>query len=182
LSQPSTSLEREPALTASGFRFLRYWSINMWLAQSTGGSFPGFSYTEAETRRIKALAEAASRIAVIVWLAATVVIYIALAGVLMAGLFSLLSVIWPNPANVSEGGFFGAMIFAVAGMVALGLPLSIGLGGWVADLISGAPSPPEPADAALAAKVGRQFRRMGLFLAAFMGLAAAACAFLLDRH
>jgi hypothetical protein len=67
-------------------------------------------------------------------------------------------------------------------MVALGLPLSIGLGGWVADLISGAPSPPEPADAALAAKVGRQFLRMGLFLAAFMGLAAAACAFLLDRH
>lgn len=182
LSLPSTSLEDAPPLPAGKFRFLRYWSVNIWLAQSTGWSFPGFSYTDDETARIKALAGAASRTAVIVWLAATVVIYMLIAGVLMGALFWVLSIIWPNPADVSEIGFFGALIFALAGMIALGMPLSITLGGWAADLLSSAPPPPAPGDAALAAKVGRQFRRIGLILSVLVAVAAVVWGFLLGRH
>jgi len=182
LSLPSPNLGDEPALPAGRFRFLRYWSVNMWLAQSSGFSFPGFSYTDAEMARIKALSDATSQVAVIVWLAATAVIYISLGGIVVTGLFSVLSVISPNPAQISEVGFFGGMILAIAGMVALGMPLSISLGGWIADLLSSPPPPAEPGDVALAAKVRRQFRRMGAIVAVLMGVAAVGWGFLLGRH
>lgn len=169
-------------MSVGGYRLLRYWSLNLWLARRSGWSFPGFSYTDAEAERLKALSDAIGGTAGLVWLAATVAICLALAAMLITGLFSLLSAMFPNPADLPAAGFFGALVLAAVGMVALGLPLSIALGGWIADLVAGPPPPPGPGDAALAAKVGGQFVRMGLVVAVLMVAMAVGWSFLLRRH
>jgi hypothetical protein len=180
LTQPANPPAAAQPLSAARFRFLRYWAVNVWLAN---GSFPGFAYTDEESRRLKTLADAASRTAVVVWLAATTVIYIALAGVLVSGVFALLPVFWPSPAGVPEAAFFGAMLLAVGAMVGLGLPLSISLGGGAADLLSSPPpSSSEPSDVALAGKVSRQFRRMGVMVAVLMVVVAVGSAVLSGRR
>jgi hypothetical protein len=178
LTEPATG-EAAGGLSVGRYRFLRYWSVNVWLAQRGGWSFPGFAYTEADVTRLKALADAASGTAVMVWLAATVVIYIALAAGLVTAAFSALSVLVPNPADVPAAGFFGGLILAVAGMLVLGLPLSITLGGWIADKLAGAPPPQSPGDLALASKVGEQFLRMGLIVGVLMAASVAGWTWLL---
>jgi hypothetical protein len=79
LSQSPTNSEPAPALSVGRYRFLRYWSLNMWLASKSGWSFPGFSYTDAEAQRLKAHADAISGGASLAWLGSTVVIYLAIA-------------------------------------------------------------------------------------------------------
>ncbi len=156
------------ALTKGRRRFLRYWALNVAFARQGGwGSIPGFAYTDAETSRLDELAHGFSRSGILIWLAATTVIYIVLAAVVLAVVMgAALSLLWPDSTKVPEAGFFTALGLVLVLMIGLGLPSSIALGGALADALS----PPwtladSPDDPALAAKVGRQFRRMGLVMA-----------------
>ena len=60
----ATVVDGAPArvLSPGKNRFLRYWSLNMTLARSTGqGAFPGFSYTDDEWARMDVLAGGITR-------------------------------------------------------------------------------------------------------------------------
>ena len=155
------------ALSPSRRSFLRYWSLNMTLLRRAGWRWvPGFSYGGDEQRRMDELAAGIPRGAILAWLGATVLIFLVVAIAAMTAILgTALTVLWPNPADMPEAGFFVIMALALMLAIGVGMPLSIAWGGAVADRI--APAPPAidgTGDAARYAKVRGQFRRMGLAL------------------
>ena len=155
------------ALTPSRRRFLRYWSLNMTLARTFGWVWmPGFTYGPDEWRRFEALAAAIPRRAVTIWLVATALIFILLAAVATTGVLGVaLTVLWPNPADMPEAGFFALLISVIVLAIGFGMPLSIVWGGAIADWLEpGTPAVEAADDGALHAKISRQFRRMAVFL------------------
>jgi hypothetical protein len=165
------------SLSPGQFRFLRYWSLNMKLARAVGqGSFPGFAYEAEERARMDALAAGAHASAVLLWLAAAAATYVLIALVAMAVVFgTALATVWRS--SLPEAQFFAAMLLVLVAMIGLGLPLSIGAGGWIADAVWRARPDQAPGDTQLFAKVRRQFLRIaivtgGLFVAASLGWGA----------
>jgi hypothetical protein len=163
-------------LTPAQFRFLRYWSLNMKLARRTGqDAFPGFSYDANEQARMDALATGASASAIMLWLAAVVAAYLLVAIVAVGGVIgTALVTVWRNIKDVPEAEIFTAIALMLVMMIGLGMPLSIGAGGWIADAAWRALPAQSPGDVQLFAKVKRQFRRMALvtgvlFVAAAFG-------------
>jgi hypothetical protein len=151
------------ALTPSRRRFPRYWSLNMTLARTFGWVWmPGFTYGPDEWRRFEALAAAIPRRAVMIWLFATALIFVLLAAVVMIGVLGVaLTVLWPNPTDMPEAGFFALLIAVIVLAIGFGMPLSIVWGGAIADWLEpGTPAVEAADDGALYAKIGRQFRRM----------------------
>jgi hypothetical protein len=155
-----------PILSPRERRFLKYWALNMSLASSNGMPAPGFSYDSAEWRRLLTIARSVPGAATTIWLAVTVVVYLALAAMGMIGAGAIISLLWPDPASVPETGFFALLGMVIMLLLGLGMPLSLGLGGAAGDRFVAAPFVEEdPADAALVAKIRRQFRRIGAIAA-----------------
>ena len=153
-------------------RFLRYWSLNVVLAKSSGYRYLlGFPYNEAEQRRIETIGGSIPGRAVIIWLSAAVVIFIALA---LAGVIGLmvpaLTLLWPDPAKMPGLGFASVMALIMILALGFGMPISIALGGAVADRLADVAAPAwEPGDAALYAKIRSQFLRLAaIFSIAFI--------------
>jgi hypothetical protein len=153
-------------------RFLRYWSLNVILARSSG--YPrlmGFPYTDAEQLRIEAIAGTIPSRAVLTWLSATVVIFILLAIAGVVGIMDpALTLLWPDPATMPGLGFAAVMALILTLALGFGMPLSIAFGGAIADRLADVTVPaPEPDDAALYAKVRSQFLRLAaIFSIAFI--------------
>jgi hypothetical protein len=185
MSQPAAASDAAAALSPAKRRFLRYWSVNMamvWAGGWGADAFPGFGYTETEQARMQALASQTTAAAIWVWMAAAVLIYIALAAAGMgAAMWAAFSLLWPNPDKVSEPGLLGLIVLVLVVMVGFGMPLSIGVGGALADGLNNHPTDDDPGDAALAAKITRQFRRMALVLAVLVAVAAPVWAWLAGR-
>ena len=162
-------------------RFLRYWSLNMTLARSTGqGAFPGFSYTDDEWARMDVLAGGITGGGVILWLGAVVFSYMAAAVfVVVVVIGGLLMTAWRNTANVTEPQIFSAIGVIIAGMIGVVMPLSIAFSGLVADPLWRVRPAETARDAELYAKVMRQFRRMGLVAGVLVALIAAGWAIFL---
>lgn len=151
-------------------RFLRYWSLNVALARKQGWpSIPGFPYTDDEFSRIETIAAGISGGAVVLWMFATVVLFIAIAGIVMVGGFwPLLTFGWPDPSKLSATTFFVGMAVLIGLSLCIGLPLSLTLGGAIADRVDSGPGLTDaPGDAALCHKMRAQFWRFG---AVFAGL------------
>jgi len=144
-------------------RFLRYWSLNVILAKSSGyRRILGFPYSDAEQRRIETIGGAIPSRAVLTWLSATVLIFILL---VLAGVVGLMvpaiTLLWPDPAKMPGLGFAAVMALVLTLALGFGLPISIGFGGAIADRLAGVSAPvPEPGDAALYAKIRSQFLRL----------------------
>ena len=179
----ATVVDGAPArvLSPGKNRFLRYWSLNMTLARSTGqGAFPGFSYTDDEWARMDVLAGGITSGGVMLWLGAVVFSYMAVAVLLVVGVIGgLLLTVWRNTANVTEPQIFSAIGVIIAGMIGLVMPLSIAFSGLISDLLWRERPAEAPADAQLYAKVTRQFRRMGLVAGVLVALVAAGWALFL---
>jgi hypothetical protein len=184
-TEPAAGEPVADGLTPGARRFLRYWALNMRLVQlGSPGSWPlGFSYDDDEARRLAELAAGVSRDTFLIWLAATVVIYIVSMGSVMVAVMGfVLTVVWPHAGKLQEGVFFTALALVLALGLAVGMPASIQIGGWTADAMTHwSGPPPAPADAPLHAKVRRQFQRMALVVAALTIVAALVWGVMLTR-
>ncbi len=154
-----------------GRRFLlRYWSVNVTMMQTIGWPMPGFAYDRNELRRMRAIADAVPRMAVVIWILATALIFVVLAGVAVAAAAFAVNSLVTDPARIPELGFMAAFAMFLFLAIGVGLPLSIRSGGACADrLISQPKWTEEPGDAALDAKARFQFLRFG----AIVGIAVA---------
>ncbi|HEY5070444.1 MAG TPA: hypothetical protein VII63_00290 [Caulobacteraceae bacterium] len=180
MSEPARAVAPSPPRRV----FLRYWSLNVALARQAGwGWIPGFTYSQAEQRRMGELAAAIDQRARITWLAATALIFILAAAAMMtAALGTALTLLWPHPGDIPEAGFFALLALVMVLSIAIGLPLSIFLGGALADWAAPAPrSVGAPGDGALEAKVRAQFARMAVILGVLFTAAAFAWWALLGR-
>jgi hypothetical protein len=158
----------EAPISAGNRRFLRYWAVNVSIVYAGGWSWiPGFPYKEEEKSRLAAIAASVPGAAVTVWLAAATIFFFLVLIVLVVGVMvPLITLLWPDPANMSATGFVS--ILALLMLVSIGwvMPLSIALGGAVADYLAGDPPPPDlPGDAALCAKIHHQFWRLCAIIA-----------------
>jgi hypothetical protein len=155
---------RGSSLTPWRRRFLRYWSLNITLALRSGQSvLPGFSYDGAETSRMAELAAGATRPVIFVWLGAVTLTYLLVAiAAVGAVIGTALATIWRNAARVSEPQIYAAIALMLVVMIGAAMPLSIAIGGAVADTLWRTRPAEASGDAALYAKVVRQFRRLGL--------------------
>ena len=145
-------------------RFLRYWSANMAVAfvQSGGAPWIGFGYSPAEMARMRGLAATLPGAAVAIFFALTVVTFIALAALGIAGfMVPVLDWLYPNPADTQA--LVMVLILACVCFFSLGfgLPLAVRAGAWAGDRFGGGkPAPGQLEDAALIAKIRFQLWRM----------------------
>jgi hypothetical protein len=145
---------------------LAFWARNVVAIRKAGMSWPGFSYTEPEWVRLRALAEAVEpgRFRLFTWINAAVFIAVAIVGI--AGVFMpLASLLFPIPAETKPLPFLLLLAATALLIIGIGLPLSMRIAAPIAaDAAMRARLSPAPEDAALGAKVTRQIWRMTIIM------------------
>ena len=155
-------------LTESQWRLLRFWGANMTFAFATSDWWPGFSYTSGERARLKALAETVPPSAMMIWMYALVpaIFLLIAAAAVVALMLPVLTLLYPNPADLKPLPFALVLGSVAAISIGLGVPIAMALGGrlalwWAGDT---GPQVAEPGDAALYAKFRRQLWRVVLVM------------------
>jgi hypothetical protein len=149
-----------------GLAQLAFWARNMTAVRDSGMDWPGFSYSDAEWARMRALADAVPAAAFgkfIVW---TTVIFLVVAVAGIIGVFvPLLMLLFPDPGEM-QGWQFACLLAACAFLIlALGFALSMNLAArWSAADAIRAQLHATAGDAALAAKVRWQINRIALIM------------------
>src|ERR1700724_2698736 len=114
---------------------LALWSSMMMPVKDAGMSWPGFSYTDAEWKRMAALAEMGEPGITLRFKMVNAIVFIALAAVLIVGGFlPLLTALYPNPADTRPLPF--ALLLAATALLALGIGLPLSMRGG-APLVAG---------------------------------------------
>jgi len=152
---PKTSLAR-----------LAFWSRNMVAIKDDGMDWPGFSYSEAEWRRMRELAEPVADGTFRRFVLANAVIFLIIAAVGIACIFlPLANLLFPVPAETS--GLQFALLLAACSLliIGLGLPLSMSAASRLTvDARMLGRLTPQPADDALASKIAWQLQRITLVM------------------
>ncbi len=148
----------------STLRLVAFWGRNMMPIRSRGWVWPGFDYSDAEWARLEALGRVVSSSAYLMFQGITAVLVIALLGVLAFALVSLASALLPASAGPYPLVVLGVlMTFLTLGVLvplAMRIAAAASIDRAAEEKLSGAPG-----DAALAAKIARQFRRVAVFAA-----------------
>jgi len=142
--------------------FLRYWSFNMTIAWAVQMATPGFSYSEPEKTRMHDLAGSISGRSALIWLGATIVLYILIAAAaVVGGMVPILTYAWPDPSTMPAAPFFALLLAVIALTIGFGLPISIAVAGTLADWAGGERDIPAlPTDGLIRAKVRWQLWRL----------------------
>ncbi len=145
---------------------LAFWARTITGIKGAGMTWPGFSYTDAEWRRLEVLSDQVSGEVAgsFIWLNAA--IFIGLAAILMFGVFlPLATVMFPDPANTRPLPFALLLASVCVLTLGIGLPLAMRMTAWLlatekvrSRLAS------EPDDEALWAKVRFQMTRMTVIM------------------
>ena len=157
-------------LTETQTRLLRFWGANMSIAFETSAWWPGFSYTEPEQARLRALADTIPRGAMALWLFVLVpAIFIVMAAASILGLMlPFVTLMYPNPADLKPLPFILVMASCILVTIGVGFPIAMSLGGRLALRWAGGgranPHVAEPEDGALYAKFRRQLWRVVLVM------------------
>ena len=97
-----------------GIAQLAFWARNMTAVSDGGMKWPGFSYTDAEWTRLRALAQAVPAAAFGKFITWTTVIFLAVAAAGIVGVFvPLLMLLFPDPAKMA-GWQFACLLAACA--------------------------------------------------------------------
>ncbi len=138
-----------------------FWSSYMARVDDAGMSWPGFSYSESEMTRMRALAEHVRDSSIIKFQLWTAAIFIALAAVAIAVLFAFLTWLYPDPARTPAYVFVCILAMCCFITIGFGVPAAMALASRLSaggvDLSGVAP---DARDAALAAKIRFQCWRM----------------------
>ena len=145
---------------------LAFWARTMCLIRDNKMSWPGFSYTEPEWARLGTLARAVSRDADTAYNIVNAAVFIAIAAAAVAGGFiPLATVLFPVPADTPAAAFLGLLAVFAALTLGLGMPVSMRIAArFSANRAALEQAGDAPEDAALAAKVRWQMRRMTLVM------------------
>lgn len=149
-----------------GITQLAFRARNMPAVSDAGMNWPGFSYTDAEWTRMRALAEAVPAVAFAKFVTWTTVIFLVVAATGIVGVFvPLLMLLFPDPAK-NGGVAFACRLAACALLIlVLGFALAMNLAArWSADEAMRAQLHTTADDAALAAKVRWQINRIALIM------------------
>lgn len=159
-----------PMLSMSQERLLRYWGLNMGIAMemSSGATWPMFRYSEAEQARFTSITDQLPGKAMWVFFAVTVVVFLVMAALsVVLILLPILTLIAPNPADLTPLPFVLTMALVILVAFAVGFPLSLAIGARLGDSWGGGkPAAAEPGDRDLYAKIRRQFARFALIAGA----------------
>lgn len=157
-------------LSTSQERLLRYWGLNMGIAMemSGGATWPMFRYSKAEQARFVSITDQLPGKAMWVFFAVTVVVFLAMAALaVVLILLPILTLIAPNPADLTPLPFVLTMALVILVSFGLGFPLSLAVGARLGDAWGGGkPAAAEPGDGDLYAKIRRQFLRFALIAGA----------------
>jgi hypothetical protein len=145
---------------------LAFWARIMTGLKGAGMPWLGFTYSDAEWQRLETLTDFVSGEAAGMFIVVNAVVFIALAAIVMFGVFFPLAlVLFPNPADTRPLPF--ALLLAATCLLTLGfgLPLSMRATAWLltTDAVR-VRLVPAPEDEALWAKVRFQMTRMTVIL------------------
>lgn len=149
-------------------RFLDYWCANMCFAWdlSHGTQWPGFRYSEAERALMRRIAERVSFGQFMAFVGFSSLLFMAVAAALVV--FAMLPVLqwfWPEASRLPAAGFFGLLAATAALAIGPAMLVVLPAGAWLADTATGRQAGATDVEqAALTAKVRRQFLRMALVL------------------
>lgn len=145
---------------------LAFWGRNMTAVSEARMRWPGFSYTDDEWTRMRALAGAISVAAFAKFISWTTVVFIAVAAAAIVGVFlPLVMLLFPDMAQTPPWKFAALLATVALLCLTLGLSLSMNLAArWSADDETRASLRAAPGDDALAAKVRWQINRMALLM------------------
>lgn len=157
-------------LSTSQERLLRYWGLNMGIAMemSGGATWPMFRYSKAEQARFVSITDRLPGKAMWVFFAVTVVVFLVMAALaVVLILLPILTLIAPNPADLTPLPFVLTMALVILVAFGVGFPLSLAVGARLGDSWGGGrPAAAEPGDRDLYAKIRRQFLRFALIAGA----------------
>lgn len=153
-------------ITGGALARLAFWAKGMVSINNARMEWPGFSYSEAEWTRMRALSEPIGAGTYQLFTIVNAGIFIAIAAIGIAGVFlPLATVLFPIPAQTSALKFSLLLAACAFLIIGLGLPVSMRLS---AMLVGGktlrAALVPAAGDEALAAKVSWQINRIMLIM------------------
>ncbi len=154
-----------PEVSQSALIRLALWADIMCPIKNADMSWPGFSYTDAEWARMAELDQAVDGAATFRFQLINAVLFIVLAGLVIAGGFMpLMTLLYPNPADTKVLPF--ALVLAATAFLLLGagLPLTMRIAAPLAADASLRALNGAPGDGALWAKVVHQIRRISIIL------------------
>ncbi len=152
---PKTSLAR-----------LAFWSRNMVAIKDDGMDWPGFSYSEAEWRRMRELAEPVADGTFRRFIITTAVLFLLIAAAGIVGIFlPLANLFFPVPAETSALQFTVLLAACCLLIIGAGVPLAMsGASRLCADARMHGRLASHPDDDALAAKIRWQLGRITLVM------------------
>lgn len=157
-------------LSTSQERLLRYWGLNMAIAieQSGGTAWPMFGHSTAEQARFTSITDQLPGKAIWVFFAVTVAVFLVMAALaVVLILLPILTLIAPNPADLTPLPFVLTMALVIPVAFGVGFPLSLAIGARLGDSWGGGkPAAAEPGNRDLYAKIRRQFLRFALIAGA----------------
>jgi hypothetical protein len=152
---PKTSLAR-----------LAFWSRNMVAIKDDGMDWPGFSYSEAEWRRMRELAEPVADSTFRRFIITTAVLFLLIAAAGIVGIFlPLANLLFPVPAETGALQFAVLLAACCLLIIGAGVPLSMsGASRLCADARMHGRLTSQPDDDALASKIRWQIGRITLVM------------------
>jgi len=146
--------------------WLAFWSRNMVAIREDGMDWPGFSYSEPQWQRMRALAEPVADGTFRKFIVVNAAIFIVIAAIGIAAIFlPLANVLFPVPAETSALQFATLLAASCLLIIGGGLPLSmLAAARLCADARMTGRLAWQPDDEALASKIGWQLRRITLVM------------------
>lgn len=155
-------MELEPNALAR----LAFWAEGMVRIDDAKQSWPGFSYTEDEWRRLRALSSVVPGPTYMMFVLVNAAVFIAIAAIGIGAIFiPLATLLFPVPAETGALRF--SMLLAGCSFLIIGLGLPLSLRAAAALSTSAAMRTglaPSPGDGALAAKIAWQINRITLVM------------------
>lgn len=140
---------------------LAFWGANMLRVREAGMSWPGFGYTPAEVARFGEMGAPIGNRHYILFTWVTASFFIAIAAVAVGLMFWALLAAYPDTSRTPASVFVAVLACVALVSIGWGLPLAMRLAaGFVSTSVDFSGVAPAPGDAALAAKVRFQIRRM----------------------
>ena len=149
---------------------LAFWGANMRRIVDSGMTWPGFSYTDEEMARLRSLAVPVTYLTYQVFSRITAAIFIVIAACAVGLMFWAMLEAYPDTSKTPASVFVATLACVALVSIGWGLPIAMRLAARIAaPRVDFSAVGPQPGDAALAAQVRFQIRRMtaimcGLFI------------------
>ena len=170
INRRDRSGHRMTEIDSAALARLAFWGKNMVAIRDGRMEWPGFSYSEAEWERMRALAAAVTNAAFGKYILVNTVAFLAIAAAAIAGIFlPLATVLFPVPAETSALKFALLLAGCALLIISVGLQISLRIAtAAAADATMRSQLVAAPGDNALSSKVSRQINRITLIMSGLL--------------